>query len=196
MTCYDHVEPMQWRHLNVFNKECVIVCALPRGRRANDGTVYRVPPPWEGHSKHFTQEFEAFAVTLMREMPVKRAGQILVGESDTRIWRMLFAHVKAAHARLSFDNVVRVGADEMNRRKGHNYLPVFTDLVAKRVFFPTPGKDASVWEKFAGELLQHNGHPKAIRYAAIDMSAAYIKGVSDNLGNAQVVYDNATFLSL
>jgi hypothetical protein len=32
-------------------------------------------------------------------MPVKRAGQIL-GESDTRMWRMLFAHVKAAHARL------------------------------------------------------------------------------------------------
>jgi transposase-like protein len=48
-------------------------------------------------------------------MPVKRAGQIL-GESDTRMWRMLFAHVKAAYERLSFDNVVWVGADEMNRR--------------------------------------------------------------------------------
>ncbi len=47
----------------------------------------------EGRSKHFTHEFEAFAVTLMREMPVKRAGQIL-GESDTRMWRMLFAHVE------------------------------------------------------------------------------------------------------
>jgi hypothetical protein len=29
VTCHDHVEQMQWRHLNVFNKECVIVCALP-----------------------------------------------------------------------------------------------------------------------------------------------------------------------
>jgi transposase len=124
----------------------------------------------------------------MREMPVKRAGQIL-GESDTRMWRMLFAHVKAAHARLSFDTVVWVGADEMNRRKGHNYLTVFADLVAKRVLFATPGKDASVWEAFAAELLRHNGHPKAIQHVAIDMSAAYAKGVSDNLGNAQVVYD-------
>ena len=188
VTCHDHVEPMQWRHLNVFNKECVIVCALPRGRRGDDSKVYRVTPPWEGRSKHFTQEFEAFALTLMREMPVKRAGQIL-GESDTRMWRMLFAHVKAAHARLSFDNVVWVGGDEMNRRKGHNYLTVFADLLAKRVLFATPGKDASVWEAFAAELLRHNGHPKAIQYVAIDMSPAYIKGVSDNLGNAQVVYD-------
>ena len=188
VTCHDHVEPMQWRHLNVFNKECVIVCALPRGRRGDDSKVYRVTPPWEGRSKHFTQEFEAFALTLMREMPVKRAGQIL-GESDTRMWRMLFAHVKAAHARLSFDNVVWVGGDEMNRRKGHNYLTVFADLLAKRVLFATPGKDASVWEAFAAELQRHNGHPKAIQYVAIDMSPAYIKGVSDNLGNAQVVYD-------
>ncbi len=164
------------------------MCALPRGRRANDGTVYRVTPPWEGRSKHFTQEFEAFALTLMREMPVKRAGEIL-GESDSRMWRMLFAHVKAAYERLSFENVVWVGADEMNRRKGHNYLTVFADLVAKRVLFAAPGKDASVLEAFAGELQRHNGHPKAIRYAAIDMSVAYIKGVSDNLGNAQVMYD-------
>ena len=143
VTCHHHVEPMRWRHLNVFNKECVIVCALPRGRRSDDSKVYRVTPPWEGRSKHFTQEFEAFALTLMREMPVKRAGQIL-GESDTRMWRMLFTHMKAAYERLSFENVVWVGADEMNRRKGHNYLTVFADLLAKRVIFATPGKDASV----------------------------------------------------
>ncbi len=137
------------------------MCALPRGRRTNDGTVYRVTPPWEGRSKHFTQEFEAFALTLMRGMPVKRAGEIL-GESDSRMWRMLFAHVKAAYERLSCENVVWVGADEMNRRTGHNYLTVFADLVAKRVLFATPGKDASVWEAFAGELQRHNEHPKAI----------------------------------
>jgi len=140
----------------------VIVCALPRGCRSNNGKVFRVTPPWEGRSKHFTQKFEAFAVTLMREMPVKRAGQIL-GESDTRMWRMLFARGKAAYARLSFDTVVWVGAGEMNRRKGHNYLTVFADLMAKRVLFATPCKDALVWTAFAEELLRHNGHPEAIQ---------------------------------
>ena len=188
VSCHDHVEPMRWRHLNVFNKECVIECALPRGRRGDDGKVYRVTPPWEGRSKHFTQEFEAFAVTLMREMPVKRAGQIL-GESDSRMWRMLFAHVKAAYARLSFENVVWVGADEMNRRKGHNYLTVFADLVQKRVLFATPGKGSETWEAFASEMPRHNGHPKSITQVAIDMSGAYIKGVRDHFGNAQIVYD-------
>lgn len=30
MTCHDHVAPMRWRHLNVFNRECEFECALPR----------------------------------------------------------------------------------------------------------------------------------------------------------------------
>lgn len=188
VSCYDHVEPMQWRHLNVFNKECVIVSALPRGRRSRDGTVYRVTPPWEGRSKHFSKEFEAFALTLMREMPVKKAGQIL-GETDQRLWRMLHAHVEAARAQADWSEVIWVGADEMNRKKGHNYVTVFADLLNRRVLFGTEGKDATVWERFAQELQAHNGHPKAVSQVAIDMSPAYIRGVKDNFGNAQLVFD-------
>jgi transposase len=147
-----------------------------------------VTPPWKGRSKHFTQELEAFTVTLMRKIPVKRAGQIL-GESGSRKWRMHFAHVRAEHARLCFDNVVWLGADAMNRRKEHNDLTVFADLTAKRVLFATPGTDSSFWGEFAAELLLHNGHPEAIQHVAIDMSAAYTNVVSDNLGNSRVVYD-------
>lgn len=191
--CYDHVEPMRWRHLNVFNKEAVIACALPRGREA-EGKVYRVTPPWEGKSKHFTKEFEAFALTLIREMPVKKAGEIL-GETDQRLWRMVIAQVKAAYAQLSLEDLVWVGADEMNRRKGHNYLTVFADLVKKRVIFATPGKDASVWQTFVEELVKHNGHAKSITQAAIDMSPAYAKGVTENLGNAQIVFDKFHVIS-
>jgi transposase len=186
--CYDHVEPMQWRHLNVFNKECVIVSALPRGKRQEDGAVYRVTPPWEGRAKHFTKEFEAFALTLMREMPVKKAGEIL-GETDQRMWRMLRSHVAAARARADWSEVVWIGADEMNRKKGHNYVTVFADLVNKRVLFGTEGKDAATWKAFTDELLVHNGHPKAITQVAIDMSPAYMRGVAENLGNAKLVFD-------
>lgn len=142
--------------------------------------------PWEGRSKSFTQEFEAFALTLMPDMPVKRAGEILA-ESDQRMWRMLFAHVGKPYARLSLDDVIWVDADEMNGRKGHKYLTVFANLVQKRMEFATPGKDAGTWEAFAAELLQHNGHPKAMNQMAIDVSAAYAKGVRENFANAQIV---------
>jgi transposase len=126
-----------------------------------------------------TQEFEAFALTLMREMPVKKAGEIL-GETDQKLWRALFAHMDAAWQDLSWENVIWVGADEMNRKKGHNYLTVFADLQAKRVLLAVEGKDAGAWERFAAELGNHNGHPKAVSMVAIDMSPAYAKGVRKN----------------
>lgn len=185
---YDHAPERTWRHLNVCQLQSEIVCALPRGQCKECRKVYTVHAPWEGRSRGLTQEFEAFALTLMREMPVSKAGEIL-GESDQKLWRALFAHVDAAWTDLSWENVVWVGADEMNRKKGHNYLTVFVDLEAKRVLLATEGKDATTWERFAEQLGKHNGHPKAITQVAIDMSPAYLKGVKENFGNAVVVYD-------
>jgi transposase len=192
---YDHAPERRWRHLNVCQLQSEIVCALPRGECQRCRKVYTVRAPWEGRSRGLTQEFEAFALTLMREMPVKKAGEIL-GETDQKLWRVLFAHVDAAWKDLSWENVIWVGADEMNRKKGHNYLTVFVDLQAKRVLLAVEGKDASVWERFAEELGNHNGHPKAITMVAIDMSPAYVKGVRENLGKAQIVFDKFHVVSV
>ena len=185
---YDHAPERRWRHLNVCQLQSEIVCRLPRGRCGACEKIYTVRAPWEGRSRGLTQEFEAFALTLMREMPVRKAGEIL-GATDTKLWRALFAHVAAAWSELSWENVVGVGADEMNRKKGHNFLTVFVDLQAKRVLLAVAGKDAGVWERFADELFAHNGHPKAIPQIAIDMSPAYAKGVRENFAHATVVYD-------
>ena len=102
---------------------------------------------------------------------------------------MLFAHLKAAYEQLTFDNVVWVEADEMNLRKGHNYLTVLGDLIAKWVLFATLGKGASVWLALAAEMQRRTGHPKAFQHVAVDMIPAYAIGVSDNLGKARVVSD-------
>src|SRR5712671_3228418 len=185
---YDHAPQRTWRHLNVCQLQSEIVCSPPRGQCKACRKVYTVRAPWEGRSRGLTQEFEAFALTLMREMPVKKAGEIL-GETDQRLWRMLHAHVEAARARADWSEVVWVGADEMNRKKGHNYITVFADLVNKRVLFGTEGKDASVWVRFAQEFGAHNGHPKSVTQVAIDMSRAFIKGVRENFGTAALVFD-------
>ena len=140
-----------------------------------------------GRSKHFPPEFAGFALLLARERPVRKAGEIL-GETDPRLWRMLFAQVQAAWAQLSLEEVVWVGADEMNRQKGHHDLTGFVDRLAQRVLFATEGKDASPWKAFAMALLEHNGPPKAVTQVAIDMSPAYRKGVAENFGNAHVSF--------
>jgi transposase len=186
--CYDHTEVLTWRHLNVFQHRCEITCRLPRGKCRQCGHVFRVRPPWEGLSTHFTKEFEAFALLLMREMPVSKAAEA-VGETDTRLWRMLFRQVDAAYAEADFSRVCCVGVDEMNVRKGQNYISVFADLVRKRVLFATEGKDQETWLRFVEALEKHNGHRHAITQASMDMSKAYQLGVAENCRNAQVVFD-------
>jgi transposase len=188
VVCHDHTEVRVWRHLDAFGKRTEILCTPPRARCTACRQVWRVPVPWEGEGKHFTRDFEAFALTLMREMPMKKAGEIL-DVSDTRLWRMLFAHVEKAYAELDLSELVHLGVDEMNCRKGHHYLTVFADLVAKRVVFATEGKDHTTFERFAEEILKHNGHPKAITAVAMDMSKAYQKGAKEELGHAQIVFD-------
>ncbi|MBX3730970.1 MAG: hypothetical protein KF791_00080 [Verrucomicrobiae bacterium] len=58
------------------------ISAPCRGRGATPA-AWTVLAPREGQRTHFTREFEAFALTRKREMPVKKAGQIL-GENNTR----------------------------------------------------------------------------------------------------------------
>lgn len=186
--CYDHTELLTWRHLNVFQHRCEIICRLPRGKCRQCGHVFRVRPPWEGLSSHFTKEFEAFALLLMREMPVSKVAEIM-GETDTRLWRMLFRQVDAAYAEADFSNVCCVGVDEMNVRKGHEYVSVFADLIAKRVVFATEGKDKETFVKFVEALEKHNGHRHAITQVSMDMSAAYQAGVEATCRNAQAVFD-------
>lgn len=186
--CYDHTELLTWRHLNVFEYHCQITCRLPRGKCRQCGHVFGVRPPWEGLSTHFTKEFEAFALLLMGEMPMSKVAE-LVGTTDTRLWRMLFRQVDAAYAEADFSNVCCVGVDEMSVRKGHEYISVLADLVAKRVLFATEGKDKATWAKFVEALEKHNGHRHAITQASMDMSKAYQAGVAENCRNAQVVFD-------
>ena len=96
---YDPAPERRWRHLNVCQLPSEMVCALPQGECKACPKVSTVRAPWEGRSRGLTQAFEAFALTLTRELPVSKAGEIL-GETDQKLWRALFAHVATAWAEL------------------------------------------------------------------------------------------------
>ena len=49
---------------------------------------------------------------------------------------------------------------------------------------------------FSDEWLKRNGHPHAITYAAIDMSASYQSGVRNNCRNARIIFDRFYVMKL
>ena len=75
-----------------------------------------VKAPWEGKINGFTLLFEAFALTLLREMTVNAAARIL-GEHDTRLWRLLKGYVQEAYQEADFSELKTVGCDELSARK-------------------------------------------------------------------------------
>ena len=69
--------------------------------------VRQVAVPWAQAESGFTLMFEAFVMALAREMPVA-AVAALVGEHDTRLWRVVRHDVAAAHGQQEWGAVQAV----------------------------------------------------------------------------------------
>lgn len=124
----------------------------------------------------------------MREMPVKKAAEF-IQETDTWLWRILARHVAMAYKQLDFGESTCIGVDELACRKGHNYVTIFADLVAKRVLYSVPRKDSSTWKAFARELEKHSAKAQQIECVSMDMSGAFKKGAAETCPQAEVVFD-------
>ncbi len=183
---YDTQEK-QWRHLNFFEHECYLNARVPRVNIS--GTVKRlIAPPWSGLNNGFTMLFEALVLQLASHMPVHTVGKI-INESDYKIWAMLDRYVTKALSKNDYSQVTAVGMDETSKRKGHDYITLFVDLMQKQTIFIAEGKDHKTVEAFVDDLKAHSGAPDAIKEISCDMSPAFIKGVKNNLPNAKITFD-------
>ena len=151
-----------WRHLDFFQHQAFLTARVPRITCTKCG-VKQVGVPWARKGSGFSLLFEALAMTLVAHMPVAAAAR-LVGEHDTRLWRVVFHYVGEAVARM--------------------------DLSAlRRVVFVADGRDADVVSQFADHVDAHNSDAARIKQVCIDMSAAFIKGVTENLTEAEITFD-------
>ena len=185
---YDTVEKT-WRHMNFFQYETHLTARTPRVKCPKDGCgVKLVAVPWARAGSGFTLLFEALAMALAREMPIKIEAAHL-GEHDTRIWRIVDHYVADARTRADFSEVSRLGVDETSAKRGHNYIALFHDMDQKRLLFATEGKDHTTVKAFVEDFKLHKGNPENVTSACIDMSKAFIKGIKEEMPNAEITFD-------
>lgn len=178
-----------WRHLDFFQFKAYLTARVPRVKCLDaDHGVKQVPVPWARAGSGFTLLFEAFVMALVREMPVKAAAAIL-GEHDTRIWRVIDHYVQSARAQADHSEVCCVGMDETSARRGQDYISLFYDMDKRQLLFGTEGCDHETVKAFTEDLKAHNGAPENITDACLDMSKAFIKGVKKALPNAEITFD-------
>lgn len=183
----------EWRHLNSFQHEAYLYARVPRVRCHQHG-VRQVEVPWAREGSGFTLLFEALAMVLMREMPVKAASRI-VGEQDSR-WRVLMHYVEVARSREDFSEASQVGVDETSHRRGHDYVSVFVDLDRSKVVLATPTREKEVMAEFKTELEAHGGDAVQITNFSADLWQPYRDGIKENFPDAQLTIDRYHILQL
>jgi transposase len=175
------------RHLNFFQHECYLEIRLPRVRLP-DGSVRLVEPDWTGRLDGFTLLFEALIVLLCQQMPFAAVAQ-MVGLSWHRVHAVCKRYVDDAVEKTDLAAMRAVAIDETSCRRGHDYLTLVAEEAQRRVVFVTEGKEAAAVEAFGAHLSKHGGNPEQIESACIDMSPAFIRGVTDHLPKARITYD-------
>lgn len=174
------------RHLNFFQHECVLEVRVPRVKLP-DG-VALVEPDWFGKLSGFTLLFEALVLALARHMPFNAVAQT-VGESWHRVHAICERYVDMALAEADLSGVSSIVIDETSYTRGQRYLTLVADADARKVIHVSKGRSASNVAGFAQHLRNHKGSAHNITSATIDMSAAFIKGVTENLPEAAITFD-------
>ena len=177
----------RYRHLNFFQHECYLEVRVPR-IRLPDGRVALVEPNWAGHLSGFTLLFESLVLMLARQMPFAAVARI-VGESWHRVAAICSKYVDLAVEAADLSDVRAVAIDETSCQRGHAYLTLVADAHQRKVLFVTEGRDATTLQSFAQYVATHGGQADQITSASIDMSPAFIKGVTDNLPQARITFD-------
>ena len=157
--------------------------------------VRKVATPWARAGSGFTLLFEAFMLTLAKAMPIANAAKLL-GEHDTRLWRIVEHYVWRAVEKLDLSEVRRIAADETSARRGHDYISLFVDMARRKVVYVADGKDAATVKEFADFLEAHGGSREAVTDASIDMGAAFEAGIKESFPNAEITFDKFHVIKL
>jgi transposase len=185
----------EWRHLNFFEHQCFLKARLPRVSCKAHG-VKTVQVPWARPGSGFTLLLEALIVEMARHGLPTAALARLVGEHDTKLWRVLEHYVGQARGRADHSAVTQVGVDETSRAKGHVYITLFVDLMMARVLFIDDGRDHGTVQRFKQDLAAHGGKPEGVTDFSLDMSPAFIKGVREAFPGAELTFDKFHVIKL
>jgi transposase len=181
----------RYRHLNFFQHECMLEVRVPRVKLP-DGRVVLVEPGWAGKLSGFTLLFEALIFLMCQQMPFAAVARI-VNVSAYRVQALCKKYVGLAEAQADLSDLSALAIDETSYRRGHRYATLAADAAAepdkRRVVFVTEGREAAAIERLAKHLTERGAFPEQIVEASIDMSPAFIAGVTEHLPNARITFD-------
>jgi transposase len=182
---YDRIRDRRWRHLDVAGMQFHLRYDTRRVDCPTCGVkVERVP--WAETGSWFTRPFEDHVGYL-----AQRCDKTTIGSMMRVAWDTVGAIVQRVVARHgnrdALDGLTQIGVDELSYRRHHEYITVVVDHRRGHVVWAQPGKNADTLKAFFDEL----GPERCAKLEAvtIDMSAAYIKAVTECSPQARLIFD-------
>jgi len=107
---YDTKEKV-WRHPNYFQFKTYIHARVPRTECQKCRSVRLIDVPWARRSAGFTLLMDSLILLFAQNMPVNAVAEI-IGEHDTRIWRVLLHYIPECRSKEDHSDAKVVGVDE------------------------------------------------------------------------------------
>lgn len=183
---YDRRE-RRWRHLD-FGGIAVSLRYTMRRVSCRRCGVRVEDVPWAAPGSGQTLAFEQQVAYL-----AQRADRTTVTSIMRVAWRTVGAIIRRVVSRHDevhgdqLDGLRIIGVDELSYRKHHQYVTVVVDHERGEIVWAAEGKSAATLKQFFAAL----GPERCAKLEAvtIDMSAAYIKAVTEATPNALLVFD-------
>lgn len=179
----------KWRHLSLFQYPCFIQARLPVfiDKRTNKTSVIDVP--WARKGSGFTLLFEEEILDLLRLCNCVKTTATFFNLYPQRVQTVYDAYTKDAYEQREPQVAKKVGVDETSTKKGHDYITLFTDLETGQPLDIQDGKSAEAIENYAQELRVLGKNPQIVEEFSLDMSPAFISGVSTQFPDARKTFD-------
>jgi len=182
---HDTYEGRRWRHLDVAGMRLWLRYEIRRVRCRRCGVTVELVP-WAEPQSWFTRDFESHVAYL-----AQRADKTTLSDMMRIGWATVGSIIERVVARLrpddALDGLRLIGVDELSYRRHHQYVTVVIDHERGAVVWAREGKDAATLQAFFEEL----GKERCAKLEAVtlDLSAAYIKAVTEASPEARLIFD-------
>lgn len=181
-----------FKTIPIGGREVYLLAVIQRLECKDCGLVRQEHLCFAKEKKSYTRILERYILEL------SRIGTILDVANHLRVsWDLVKEiqkrYLKKHYSRPDIKNVKHIAIDEFAVKKGHKYMTVVVDLDTGIIIHVGEGKGNEALEAFWKRISRNQVKIEAV---AIDMSPAYISAVTNNLPQAQIVFDHFHVIKL
>jgi transposase len=175
----------EWEHLKIFQYRSFIKCKIPIYQDRATGKLTKPTISFSRDYSKFTLLYEAEVMRLMHIHNCFSSVATQLGIYPQRVESLYHYYTQHLEIDELSHTPENIAFDETSTCKGHDYITTFWDLDKQCIVGIYDGKSSESVKEFQ----QNHPYPEAVKNISMDMSPAFISGVTTYLPQADITFD-------